>query len=147
MTAAKQELVRNWLTKAQSDLASAAKLADKFDPHLDTAIYHCQQAAEKAIKAVLVFYDQPFEKTHEIEALIPLAVPFAPNLTQWLEVGERLTPYATTYRYPGESLEPTPEEFEQALKSAEDFYTFVLSILPPEVHPQITKTSKSSDQN
>jgi HEPN domain-containing protein len=75
MTAAKQELVQNWLTKARSDLVSAMKLADKLDPHLDTAIYHCQQAAEKAIKAVLVFHDRRFEKTHEIEALIPLAIP------------------------------------------------------------------------
>jgi len=135
MNDAKQELVRSWLIKAQRDLAAARKLASEPDSHLDTAIYHCQQAAEKAIKAFLVFQDQRFDKTHEIETLIMLAVKFSPDLKEWREAGVRLTPYATTYRYPGESLEPSREEFDLALKSAEDFYAFVLSILPSEVHP------------
>jgi len=49
MDEAKCELVRNWLRKAQRDLASARKLASGNDPLLDTAIYHCQQAGEKAV--------------------------------------------------------------------------------------------------
>ncbi len=76
MDEAKRDLVRAWLTKAQHDLASAHKLSTDPDPYLDTAIYHCQQAAEKAIKGFLVFHDQRFEKTHDIEALIALAIPF-----------------------------------------------------------------------
>jgi HEPN domain-containing protein len=147
MTEAKQRLVKSWLTKAQRDLSTARRLSDDSDPYLDTAIYHCQQAAEKAVKAVLVFHDHRFDKTHDIRALVSLAMGFAPQFSEWLDVGGSLTPYATTYRYPGESLEPTREEFDQAMKSAEDFYAFVLSILPPEVHPLITKPSKSSDQN
>jgi hypothetical protein len=35
---AKQELVRNWLIKAQHDLASARKLSTDPDPYLDVAI-------------------------------------------------------------------------------------------------------------
>jgi HEPN domain-containing protein len=50
---AKLELVRNWLIKAQHDLAAARKLALSPDPYLDVAVYHCQQAAEKAIKGFL----------------------------------------------------------------------------------------------
>lgn len=47
MNAAKQELVRNWLTKAQHDLASAKRLAKEPEPYLDTAIYYCQQPLKK----------------------------------------------------------------------------------------------------
>jgi HEPN domain-containing protein len=47
---AKLELVRNWLIKAQRDLAAARKLATSPDPYLDVAAYHCQQAAEKVTK-------------------------------------------------------------------------------------------------
>ena len=53
MDEAKRDLVRAWLTLAQHDLASARKLSTDPDPYLDTAIYHCQQAAEKAVKGFL----------------------------------------------------------------------------------------------
>ena len=33
-------------------------------------IYHCQQAAEKAIKGWLQSQDKPFPKTHDIEELV-----------------------------------------------------------------------------
>ena len=51
----KKELVRAWIDKARSDLGSAQRLATEPDPFLDTAIYHCQQAAEKAFKAFWFF--------------------------------------------------------------------------------------------
>ena len=45
MDKATLELAGNWLLKAQRDLATARKLAAGPEPYLDTAIYHCQQAA------------------------------------------------------------------------------------------------------
>jgi hypothetical protein len=44
-----------------------------------------------------------------------------------------MSPYATAYRYPGEVLEPTEEEFQQALKSTEKFYDFICGLLPIEL--------------
>ena len=64
MDEATRETVRGWLTKAAHDLASARKLATDPDPYLDTAIYHCQQAAEKAVKAWLTFRGVRFARTH-----------------------------------------------------------------------------------
>ena len=51
MDEAALELVRDWLTHADHDLRSARALAALADPLLDRAIYHCQQAAEKSVKA------------------------------------------------------------------------------------------------
>ena len=76
----KATLVRAWMAKARSDLGTAKKLAGGPDAYLDTAIYHCQQAAEKAIKALLVQHDLRFEKTHDLEVLIARAIPAAPTL-------------------------------------------------------------------
>jgi len=135
MDEAKRTLVQSWLIKAQHDLAAARKLSADPDPYLDTAIYHCQQAAEKAVKGCLVFHDQRFEKTHDIEALISLAIPFNAQFSSWLGAGQRLTSYAAVFRYPGEILEPDQAEFDQALQAAEGLYAFVLSSLPAEVHP------------
>jgi HEPN domain-containing protein len=136
MDEAKRELVQSWMIKAQHDLAAARKLSTEPDPYLDTAIYHCQQAAEKAVKGFLVFYDQEFEKTHNIQLLVTLAVPFEAKFSTWLETAERLTPYASTFRYPGGRKEPDRPEFEQALQEAQGLYDFVVSLLPPAVHPQ-----------
>jgi HEPN domain-containing protein len=129
------ELVLNWLIKAHHDLTSARKLSTDPDPYLDTAIYHCQQAAEKAVKGFLVFHNQRFERTHDIEVLLALAIPFAPPFAAWVEAAERLTRYATQFRYPGFLMEPDAAEFAQALADAESMYALVASLLPPDVRP------------
>jgi HEPN domain-containing protein len=82
---AKLELVRKWLIKAQHDLAAARKLSTGSDFYLDVAIYHCQQSAEKAIKSFLVFCDQPFEKTHDLDVLVTQAMNCDTDFSEWLE--------------------------------------------------------------
>lgn len=79
MADAKVELVKNWLTKAYHDLETAKVLSKVKEPLLDTAIYHCQQAAEKAIKGFLVFHDIEFEKTHDVSGLIELSIKTEPT--------------------------------------------------------------------
>jgi predicted nucleotidyltransferase len=39
-------------------------------------------------------------------------------------------------RYPGLATEPDREQVEQALAAAEELYTFVVSLLPPEMRPE-----------
>lgn len=118
---AKRTLVRKWLKKARRDLLSAKRLAGGKEPYLDTAIYHCQQTAEKAVKGWLVYQDQSFEKTHDLRLLVTLASEIEPKFTEWFDVAEQVSPYATAYRYPGETLEPTDDEFKQAFKAASRF--------------------------
>lgn len=47
----------SWMKKAANELNSAKKLASGSDKVPDTAIYHCRQAAEKAVKGYLVSVD------------------------------------------------------------------------------------------
>jgi HEPN domain-containing protein len=129
----KQSLVRNWLKKARRDLLSAKRLARGSEPYLDTAIYHCQQCTEKAIKGWLVYNDLPFEKTHDLRLLVTLASEIESKFTEWFDVAEQVSPYATAYRYPSEILEPTVEEFQTTLRAANKFYEFVCSLLPIEL--------------
>ena len=70
MDEAELELVKDWLTRAHQDLRAALILAAAEDAPLDVAIYHCQQAGEKAIKAYLQWRDEPFAKTHNHRALV-----------------------------------------------------------------------------
>ena len=135
MNEAKRELVQNWLVKACHDLTSARKLVAEPDRLLDTAIYHCQQAAEKAVKGFLVFHDRRFEKTHDVRVLTTLAGEVEPKFLTHHDAAVFLTPFAQEFRYPGNRLEPSLDEFDEALQAAETILQFVLSRLPKELHP------------
>jgi len=135
MDEAKRELVQTWLTKADQDLAAAEILAAAPRNLLGAAIYHCQQAAEKALKGFLVYHDQRFEMTHDIEVLVRLAVQYGSGFAPTIARANQLTRYATAFRYPGLRTEPTRHEFDTALANARAFYALVTSLLPPAVHP------------
>src|SRR6202044_82100 len=57
------------MEKARSDLRTTEALLALTPPEVGNALYHCQQAAEKAMKALLYWQDVPFHKTHELEKL------------------------------------------------------------------------------
>jgi HEPN domain-containing protein len=133
MNEAKRQAIQQWLIKSQRDIGSARRLMEGDDPYLDTAVYHCQQAAEKALKAYLIAQDIVFEKTHNLVALIAACVPLEPGFSQLEEPAALLTPYATAFRYPGDVLEPEPAEAEEALAAAVVFITFVHQLLADDI--------------
>ena len=90
-----------WLKKADSDLLSAKKLI-KFDNNtLDTAVYHTQQAAEKALKAYLVRVKKDNARSHDLVEILNANIKINPAFAQFCQCAYDLTPYATCHRYPG----------------------------------------------
>jgi HEPN domain-containing protein len=73
MDDATRELVRAWLIKARNDLNAAGYLGSSSGAPLDAAIYHCQQAAEKAVKGFLASHGHELIRTHDIERLVEAA--------------------------------------------------------------------------
>lgn len=133
MNEAKREEIQKWVIKSEHDLGSAYRLMEGDEPYLDTAVFHCQQAVEKAMKAFLTYHDIVFEKTHNLTVLLELSLPVEPTFEQWREVADKLTPYAVQLRYPDDVLEPEQHEAEQALQHAQAFVDFILHLLPKEV--------------
>ena len=133
----RRELLRSWLTKAASDLRSARVLGSADDAPLDTAIYHCQQTAEKAVKAFLVSKEISPEKTHDIRKLTLEAAVHESRFNEVMDMAVALTPYAWEFRYPDDLAEtyPTREEFDEALQHAQAIYDFVLNLLPVDARP------------
>lgn len=133
----RRELLRSWPTKAASDLRSARVLGSADDAPLDTAIYHCQQTAEKAVKAFLVSKEISPEKTHDIRKLTLEAAVHEQRFNEVMDMAVALTPYAWEFRYPDDLAEtyPTREEFDEALQHAQAIYDFVLNLLPAEARP------------
>ncbi|MFQ5903391.1 MAG: HEPN domain-containing protein [Candidatus Binatia bacterium] len=129
MTEEKRAEVSNWLIKSRHDLGSARRLMQGDEPYLDTAVYHCQQAAEKALKAFLTCHDVSFERTHDLSALLELCIAVEPSCEQWRDIAEELSPYAVRFRYPSSVLEPERSEAETALEHARHFVEFILRLL------------------
>ena len=125
MASRKQELVVAWLTKAAHNLETARLLIADQKRLLDIGVYHCQQAAEKALKAWLTDRETVFPKTHVLEELLELCISTAPDFAQFRRHCEELTPLAHEFRYPGDVVEPDPQQAARALSLAEEICTFV----------------------
>jgi HEPN domain-containing protein len=122
--------IRQWMIKADHDLKSADRLLSGEDPLYDTAVYHCQQAAEKALKAFLTFMDSPFPKVHILSSLVAQCCQLDSSFQHLDDVAEILTPYATAFRYPGDVLEPDPVDAAEALQLARQVIKFVKEKIP-----------------
>lgn len=85
---------------------------------MEDALFHCQQAAEKALKAFLTFHNQPFRKTHNLEEIGEACLAIDPTLGSAVDEAVPLTEYAWIYRYPGPTASPTREEAEEARSAA-----------------------------
>ena len=125
MSPESHRLAAVWLAKARSDLATARLLIVGGEPHLDTGSYHCQQAAEKALKCWLTAAELPFVKTHSLEIPVRLAMPSAPGIGRFFDHAAELSPLATEFRYPGDSFEPTHEEAVRALSLADEIVAWI----------------------
>lgn len=118
-----------WLVKAESDLKSAIKLMEGNIPIPDTAIYHTQQCAEKALKAYLSYKQQPIQKTHDIERLTELCSGIDKGFNGLLDNAKDLMPYDTAFRYPDIFLEPDIEDVMDAIKKAKRILDYVKDMI------------------
>lgn len=122
----KQWEIKQWLTKAEHDLRSARCLFGANPPLVDTAVYHCQQAAEKAVKAFLATKDCSLQKTHLLLPLVEQCMEYDDTFSALRDAAEILTPYSTAFRYPGDVIEPMLEDVEEAIELARHVFDFVL---------------------
>jgi len=134
MDEAKIDEIRAWYNKAEQDLEAGRRLLMGPVPLCDAASFHCQQAVEKILKAFLTWKDEPFAKTHSLIALVATCLPFDPDFDQLRQAAVTLTPYAVTFRYPGDMDELTTAEAQTAFVLAKHIWDFVNERLPQELH-------------
>lgn len=113
---------RSWLNHAAEDLRVARVCMALAPPSLGTAAYLCQQAAEKAVKGLLVMADVAFAKTHDLQRLGTLADPHYPACAGALLAIRGFTAWNFVYRYPAldEETEPSLEELEAAMQPIDE---------------------------
>ena|SRR6266511_616926 len=124
-----------WLVKAAEDIRAGANQLSATPPYLADAVFHAQQACEKAMKGFLAWHDRPFGKTHNLVELGRACVSIAPDLEAVLIQAGPLTEYAWRFRYPGDPDGPSPEEARLALAVAREVLGALLARLPGEIRP------------
>jgi predicted nucleotidyltransferase/HEPN domain-containing protein len=127
----KAEDTAEWMRKARSDLRTAEALLALRPPEVGNTLYHCQQAAEKAMKALLYWQDVPFRKTHKLDELGQPCVDGDPSLASLFSRAASLSAYVFLFRYPGVK-ELGPEQARADLSLAREVYEAVAKRLPPE---------------
>ncbi|MGQ9688337.1 MAG: HEPN domain-containing protein [Desulfobaccales bacterium] len=107
-----------WLRKAALDLHAAEHDLTASPPLLADAVFHCQQAVEKALKAILMWNNTPFRKTHSLEELGKQCLELDQTMKTLIDKAVPLTEYAWKFLYPGDPEEPSGEEAQEALDIA-----------------------------
>ena len=122
-----------WIIKAKSDLSSAEILIRHDNPATDTAIFHTQQCAEKALKGFLAFKRSKIRKIHNLGELVDQCVVIDATFDALLSDANALTPKETEFRYFDNldeiddlsQLFPTVDEVESAIAKAKRILHFV----------------------
>lgn len=131
----KATAVRGWLSKAANDLRGARIDLDADPPLIEDALFHCQQAAEKSLKAFLTSHDTLFKKTHDLDELGRACLELDADLRDSMRLVPTLTVFAWEFRYPGDTQVPTMHEVREYLAIADQLYTAILARLPQACHP------------
>lgn len=119
------EEIRNWILKAESDYNAASELLGINSSSTDAICFHCQQAVEKYLKALLIFNNIHFARVHDLIALIELLVEKYPDIEIFKIDMVNLNAYAVDVRYPDDYYMPSKEEVVSAVKVAEKIKEFV----------------------
>ena len=121
---------KEWLKIAERDYAVALHLSKTFYPlPTENICYGCQQAAEKALKAILAYNETDIPKTHDIELLHSLCQVYTDKIELEVGVTRALTRFATKSRYPDSVSDFTNEDAELGLKYAKQILGSVNEVL------------------
>lgn len=118
------------MEKAEGDMAAVEALADKGSIYFNTVTFHCQQAAEKYLKAFLVWHEIDFPKTHDLAQILALVETTDAALADGLRDVIVLTPYGVELRYPGDRPDATLAQVCRVIELAKKVRDAVLSALP-----------------
>lgn len=122
---------KEWTSFADKDLDVALHLFETFRPMpLEIICFHCQQAAEKAVKSVIVLKGSQggFPRKHDLFLLLSQIKNMVAVDEKLFDYADELTPYGVAARYPSE-LFLEERHAEKAIRMAKEFVEWSKSII------------------
>ncbi len=135
------EVSRQWIAKAKNDLLSADNNLKSEEISFDTVCFHCQQAAEKFLKAYLVANGNSYPITHDLILILEKILPLNAGAEVLRDDLALLMPYAVEIRYPDDWFMPTEEDAKEAREAVSHITSWLQNVMP-EV---FVKTSRSQN--
>ena len=108
---------REWLNRARSNLALAKNRIP--GAYLEDLCFEAQQAAEKALKAVLISLEVEYPYVHDLARLLSLLDAAGASIPDAVRQAAILTPYALITRYPGLARPVAEADYLAAVETAE----------------------------
>jgi len=118
-----------WLAKAGHDFLNIDNNLSAPRVPWDTVCFHAQQAAEKLLKAFLVFHGRPLIRTHDLVALLSACFGVEPELATLQSDCQKLSQYAVASRYPDDLYEPSEQDARAMIEAARRVQVEILSRL------------------
>lgn len=120
------EQIKEWIKKAEHDLGSAKIIFLYLPDYSDTIAFHCQQAVEKYIKAILVYKEIEFQRSHDLIYLLELLSSVSEISKDRYKKAVSLNGYSVQIRYPDKIVKLSREELEDAIAISQEFRTFAI---------------------
>lgn len=120
-----------WLELADLDYRVAKHLLETYYPiPIEIVCYHCQQAAEKAVKALILYFGiaNAIPKKHDISYLLDQVKGRIAIGEKYYDYADTLTPYGVSVRYPNE-LQLEESHARSALDYAGEILTWAKGII------------------
>ena len=109
MTKDKAEYIKNWLFRANEDIAVIKSLVNAGVEYYTSSIcFHAQQASEKFLKAYLAYHDVDFPRTHDLDFLLIECQKI--NKEAFQIDFKSLTDFGVSVRYPDDFYIPDEKE-------------------------------------
>ncbi len=122
---------KEWLEYAKADLGVADHLFKTYYPKpLAIICYHCQQAAEKAVKTIIVLNGSKggMPRRHDIFLLLNQIKNMVSIDNKFYDYADVLAPYGVAMRYPNE-LQLEERHAAKAIEMANEFVAWADSLV------------------
>jgi HEPN domain-containing protein len=120
---------REWLNRARSNLVRAK--AKRKGVYLEDLCFDAQQAAEKAIKALLIKLNVNFPYVHDLAELLTLVEKADQAVPEPIKRAGKLSRFAVFTRYPGIGPSITEKEYRTTVEIAARVVKWAENIILP----------------
>jgi HEPN domain-containing protein len=121
---------RAWLVKADEDRLCVRNEMNAVQKPWGVICFHCQQAAEKYLKAFLVQRGVKPERTHDLAQLVAACTQVDESLSALRPACIKLSDFAVDVRYPGVPVEVEEQMAKEAVEVAEQICNAIRKKLP-----------------
>jgi HEPN domain-containing protein len=129
MNQEKVEYIKNWLFRANEDIAVIDNLINAgTENYTSTICFHSQQASEKFLKAFLVNHDVDFPRTHDLDFLLLECQKINTESFKNLNL-KNLTEFGVSVRYPDDFYIPSVSEASEYHQIAKEIKGIVEGLI------------------